>query len=79
MARIRVPEKKIFNWFASNFGVSGFENYDPKQVETVLKALYQLLYVCGSYELYFIGKVLLKLSDHPELQEKFLAELELFK
>jgi len=80
VTRIRVPTNgSIFHWFSSSFGVGGFENYEPEQIEAILRALYQLLYVCGSWELWFIGKVLLKLSDYPELQEKFLDELELFK
>ena len=80
VTRIRVPHSgNIFHWFCNNFGVGGFSNYDPEQVEAVLSSMYKLLYTCGPYELWFIGKVLLKLSDYPELQEKFFDELELFK
>jgi hypothetical protein len=80
VTRVKVPTSgNIFHWFCNNFGVGGFSNYDSEQVEAVLSSMYKLLYTCGAYELWFIGKVLLKLSDYPELQEKFLDELELFK
>jgi hypothetical protein len=80
VTRVKVPTNgNIFHWFCNNFGVGGFNNYDSDQVEAVLSSMYKLLYTCGAYELWFIGKVLLKLSDYPELQEKFLNELELFK
>jgi len=80
ITRVRVPTSgNIFYWFCNNFGIGGFTNYEHEQIEAVLNALYKLLYTCGAYELWFIGKVLLKLSDYPELQEKLLDELELFK
>jgi len=80
VTRIRVPKSgNIFHWFCSNFGVGGFENYDTEQVQAILSSLYKLLYTCGCYELYFLGKVLLKLADYPKLQERFLDELEMFK
>jgi len=78
--RVRVPTSgNIFYWFCNNFGIGGFTNYEHEQIEAVLNALYKLLYTCGPYELWFIGKVLLKLADYPELQKRFLAELDLFK
>lgn len=75
MERIRVPLKgSLFSWIKQNYG-SGFENYDHEHISCLLQGLEKLLSCCGSEELYFLGKLFLKLSDYPELQKKLKGEL----
>ena len=76
LEKVRLPKKNIYKWFYNNFGIGGMVNYYEEDQREILKALKTILNTCGSIELEFIGKVLIKLSDKPYLQEKFLEELE---
>jgi len=74
--KIRLPKKDIYRWFYNSFGIGGLINYYEEDQKEILKAIKILLDKCGSIELEFIGKVLIKLSERPFIQEEFLEELE---
>lgn len=73
LERVRVPKNGILSWLAEKFG---FENYEQEQVGEILESLAKLLRACGSVELDFLGRFLLRLSEHPESRTKLIRELE---
>ena len=73
---MRISTKDPFGWFLINFGVGGVKNYDQESVHEVLKAIKIILENTGSLELSWLGKFFMKLSERPELMERFLDEMK---
>ena len=73
---MRISNKTPFGWFLMNYGVGGVENYDQESMYEVLKAVKMILENAGAFELSWLGKFFVKLSEKPVLMEKFLKELK---
>jgi hypothetical protein len=73
---MKISKKNPFEWFVNNFGIGGFINYTEEQRAEILEGLKMILRNCGYVEAEFIGKFLIKLSDDPEIWDKFIDALE---
>jgi len=73
---MRISKKDPFGWFLTNYGIGGVENYGEESMHEVLRAVKKILENTGAVELEWIGKFFVRLSDEPELIQKFLDELE---
>jgi hypothetical protein len=72
---MRISKKEPFKWFLTNFGFGGVENYDREQIIDILKGLRLIIENLVCVELDWLGRFLVKLSDNPEVLERFLDEL----
>ncbi len=65
MYKDRIPEnpEEFIDWITDNFAYGGLENYTEEQVEAYMKALASLIKYCDRVEFYYLGKVLIQLSN----------------
>jgi hypothetical protein len=74
--RVKISVKKPITNLLRHYGIGGVENYEPEQVDALLRALALLLDCCGLVEVEQVGKFLIRLSDNPEALNNAMEELE---
>jgi len=74
MEKMRIPNRKILNWFLKNY----VENPNSEAIEKTLTGLKMIIEENRLSKLGYIGKFLVELSNSNQTTEEFLNELAIW-
>jgi hypothetical protein len=77
LRRVKISEKAPIKTLLRNYGVGSVQDYEPEQVDNVLRAIALLLDNTSYLELSQVARFLMQLTNRPrDVWEKAMEELE---